>query len=172
MSNAYERWSGEQESREGENTATSVREFDVTDAANAAAVYGATLVLTTYASTGNVPIHNESHPTDSRKKVSSRRVTRVGLALWRLAVYYSIPVNGSSHPGDEDDPLLQPTRFQWGDTTSTEMVDRDADGNPIVNSNLDPFARGAERVFKDDILSATRYEASYSRALAGRMEVV
>lgn len=170
MATATERWSDEQGTREANNASTGVRSFDIINAATEADCYTATLTLTPHANTGYVPVLNETDPRNTARKVNALRVTRVGLGLWRLSVGYAIPVNGGDHPGTDDNPLLNPTKWSWQRSKTIEDVDRDYDGNPIVNSNLVPFANAAQRTFTQRTIEARRYEAVYPAALAEAFE--
>jgi hypothetical protein len=171
MANAYERWSERTGTKSANNSDVGVRVFDITGAATEADCYTADLVLTDLSNpTGKVPVLNEVDPRNSRRKVNSLAVSTVGLNLLRLTVGYAIPVNGDSFDGTDTNPLTEPVRWSWQRSKVIESIDRDKDGNPIVNSNRMPFANGAQRTYTQRILEARRNEATYPAALAEAFE--
>lgn len=170
MANAYERWSERTGSKAANNADIGVRVFDITGATSEADCYTATLVLTDLSNpTGKVPVFNEVDPRNERRRVNSRVVTSAGLNLMRLTVGYAIPPNGlheGDGEGEDANPLALPARWSWSRSKTVETVDRDRLGNPIVNSNGEPFENGAQRTFTNRILEARRFESVYPAALA------
>ena len=164
MANAYERWSDRTGSKAANNADVGVRVFDITDATSEADCYAATLVLSDLGG-ANVPVLNEVDPRNSKRKVNSLAVSQPGWNLYRLAVGYAIPPNGS-FSDTEDNPLTQPTRWSFQRSKTVEQVDRDKDGNAIITSNLVPFANGAQRTYTQRILEARRFESAYDAATA------
>lgn len=162
MANAYEMWSEQNGSKAANDGDLGVRAFQITGATSESDCYTADLILTNLSNlTGKVPVLNEEDPRNTRRKVNSLRVESIGLNLMKLIVGYAIPTNGGSFSGTENNPLTQPVRWSWQRSKTVEPVDRDYDGNPIVNSNRDPFTNSPQRTFTQRILEARRYEATY-----------
>ncbi len=83
---------------------------------------------------------NSVHPDDSEMRVDSVNVGD-GLTLRDVTVNYSRPVNGGTHPTKSSkNPADRPIRYKWSGGEETVSVDRDVNGNPIVNSAGSPFA--------------------------------
>jgi len=158
---ATERWSDRKLVKGIDNAWTATRAFDVINATTDNDVFTATL---TGAASGLVPVINEEHDLQSRLRVSNLAVDPPGFNLRKLTVTYTIPADGSSHGGGEDNPLSQPMRFRWRRTSTQEEVDQDVYGNPILNSARMPFSQPALRQMTNRILECRRYEPYYDLA--------
>lgn len=109
----------------------------------------------------------------SRLRCDRITVTRVGGRLFRVAAHWSIPIRGQDrHNGQatQDDPLREPTIIRWQDIQYTEPVDRDIDGNPILNSARRAFRDSPQRVFNAKRVTMTRNEPSFDISAALNFE--
>jgi len=140
---------------------TADREFQVIQADTETDALAATLV-----SVGTVlPVMNDAHPASTFLLVDSVSVDQaVGFKFWTVKVHYSIPKDGQAHdgPGAQDNPLLEPPRIRWEFGASSEPIDRDINGNPIVNSAGDPFQQPVTRDFTTIFLVYTRNEPFFN----------
>lgn len=81
-----------------------------------------------------IPQVNESHSQNRLLRVSSISPAPMGPTTWTVTVQWSIPMLGSgSHP-DRKHPLQEQPRIQWTDCDTSEPVDHDLFGNPIMNA--------------------------------------
>lgn len=112
---------------------------------------------------------NMQHP-DEAGLILCRQyaIKRVGLRLWRVIAQFESPPPGEDGHGaeEDDDPVSQPPQFQWDDIDYTEPVDRDVNGNAIVNSAKQWFANPTSRNFKAFRLTIAVNEASYNPNIA------
>jgi len=87
----------------------------------------------------------------------------------RLSPIYSIVTadfEGDIGPGDgggdlADSPINMTPKIKWSDTTSTEAIDEDRDGNAIVTENGEPV-EGVTIELPDPVLVVTRNYAFYN----------
>jgi hypothetical protein len=81
-----------------------------------------------------------------------------------VKVHYSIPKDGETHggPGSQDTPLEVQPRIRWEIGSTSEPIDRDIDGNPIVNSAGDPFQSTPSRDYTTIFLTYSRNEPFFS----------
>jgi hypothetical protein len=78
-------------------------------------------------------------------QVKSRNAVRVGPVFWMVIVTYD------GHP----DPLDMRPKLQWSDTSTSEPIDQDVFGYPIVNVNGEPVD-GLTKDIADNVLTITR----------------
>lgn len=80
---------------------------------------------------------NSSHPLNPLLKCNSLPVgTPMGPNLYEVRANYSVPAGGGNHPdgNGNTNPLAAPVEIEWGHTVESVPTERDALGNPIVNS--------------------------------------
>ena len=140
---------------------TAVREFDVTGVDDV-------LAATTAVDDGTglaVPQINDVHPLTSRLVVLEPASNRPGFKFFRMVVRYIEPPQGE-FIGDKDDPLLEPARLRWRFGIEQVEIDRDKDGNPILNSTRDALQKNPTRPEPTAFLSVIRNQPFFSPALA------
>jgi hypothetical protein len=132
-------------------------------------VVGATSELTALSATAlyggaAMPTINSEHSASSLLKCDSVAAEQTGFKFWIVKAHYSIPKDGQDHggPGSQDDPLAVPPRIKWEFGSVSEPIDRDIDGNPIVNSAGDPFQQQPTRDFTTTFLHYTRNEPFFN----------
>lgn len=111
---------------------------------------------------GDEPVkHNSKYPYNELLLCNDRAPQATGLRSYDVTCSYSTtPMGVFPNPGT---PLLDPTYWQWEDCATTEAVDRDAYGNPIVNSAGNPFPLGAaQRRINFLTFYARRNEPAYN----------
>lgn len=111
------------------------------------------------------PKLNDPHPSNPDLKALEVRPDRKGIILWHVLVTYAVPEDGNRHPGknsdDSGDPTRKPTEWDWDDGVEMEEFDRDIEGNPIVNSALDPFSTPAQATTQTLVIVAYRWYTSF-----------
>lgn len=140
---------------------TATREFDVTGVADVFAALTAVDAVTALA----VPQINDVHPFTSRLIVREPASTRPGFKFFRIVVRYVEPEQGE-FVGDKDDPLDQPARLRWRFGIEQVEVDRDRDGNAILNSTRDANQKNPQRPEPTAFLSVIRFQPFFSPALS------
>jgi len=78
-----------------------------------------------------------------------RRANPLGPFLYEVIAEYA----------GKDSPLLEPYDYRWSSATTNEPIDRDADGDMLVNPCGDPYV-GIARPFSDPVWTVSRNEAS------------
>ena len=90
--------------------------------------------------------------------VANRSVETVGPTTYIVTVNYA----GQSAPGNlAASAINEPAIVTWGDTSSTEAIDQDVFGNPIVNVNGESLD-GVSMEISDLTLNATRKFATFN----------
>ena len=94
---------------------------------------------TTVLASGSIPALFALHPNDSGAYVRTRTATEVeklttGGSAWTVAISYS-----DSTEDDEENPLDEPTIYNWGQVKRDIVAERDQANNAVVNSAGDPF---------------------------------
>ena len=84
---------------------------------------------TVLAGTG-VPRIRDLHPTNFAKRVMEVRAEKVSPTFWRVTVRYGSPTRQGV-----DNPLAQPAKYMFSEVTTTEQVDEDINGYPIITPN-------------------------------------
>lgn len=112
-----------------------------------------------------VPHQNDSHPWDVLLLAQQPTVTREGFNLYLVSVDY-VRLGGSGSNPDPNDPLNAPLVYRWEMGNTTESVDRDAAGNPILNSVGEPFDPPPTKNIGTLFLTVTRNEPSYDPGIA------
>jgi hypothetical protein len=95
------------------------------------------------------------HPVDPRMLIDYPDASNVGLNVFDVSAGYKL--TGRT----DDDPLNAPTVFNGDIELVPRMVDRDIDGNPIVNSALAPFEGGAPETHSMLVLRCQRNIPSF-----------
>lgn len=99
---------------------------------------------------------NTAHPDDAGMLVNSIEVAS-GLNLRDVTVRYSVPAAGGKHPNSSaQDPATRPTTYRWASGFETFNVDRDFNGQPIVNSAWQRFDNDPTVTKSHLILEITR----------------
>jgi hypothetical protein len=118
---------------------------------------------------------NDPHPDNPGLNLRARtiavsRVNNSGLFRYRVVFEDPTQSQDGGVQQDPDNPLSAPLRFEWGTATNAEPIDRDTNGNAIVNSAGVAFDQPPQRDYTSDILTITRNVASfdYPRAKAFR----
>lgn len=126
--------------RKGSNGAVIVREVSGVSTANAA-----------QAASGLGK--NSVHPEDQNFICDNWDAQKLSPDFFRLTFSFS-----PKDFGDPNNPLAAPMRIHWDIGLTSEPVDRDVDGNPILNSGFDPFDPPTLADFPELYLNVTRYE--------------
>ena len=102
-----------------------------------------------------VPRVGETHPNDPWLIVGNIAPKRIGHGiLWEITVNYATKsTTGTGGGTGADNPLEEPPRISESYRTTVEPIDTDTDGNPIVNSALEPFDPPLSEEVVDRILT-------------------
>lgn len=103
-----------------------------------------------------LPAMYEEYPDDAWRYVASRRSRRTGPLRCQVTVNYD----------SEPDPLSQYPEYSWDFGSSSEPIDHDYSGNPILNSAGESFDPPIMTDVYDLTLRYRRNEASYSAPVA------
>lgn len=85
-----------------------------------------------------LPKTNDKHPTNGYFRVDNCSLSRVSVNTWSASVHYKTPEQTESE--DEVSPLNVPADVSFSSITTTEKIDSDINGTPLVNSAGDPFS--------------------------------
>ena len=85
-----------------------------------------------------VPVKGQSYPGDFFLQVTTRPVKQLTDFLFEVTVNYSIS-EGDDGSGDDDDPLTIPVKITYNTVLYQEMMDADAEDNPVDTENAEPF---------------------------------
>ena len=85
-------------------------------------------------------------------------VTKVGPIMSIVAIDYSGEVGPA---GPDDNPLNKPVEYEWGQATSTEAIDSDARGRPIVTANGEQIS-GMTKEISDSVLTMKKNFAVFT----------
>lgn len=109
-----------------------------------------------------MPSENQSFPLDARLIAGTPEVTILtpGTLFEARVEYTAINVGIGGVPN----PLDEPLEVEWIDGNSVEAVDRDADGNPLLNTAHDTL-QGVRDVGETD-LRVSRWESLFDVQLA------
>jgi len=105
---------------------------------------------------GAIPQLWDEHPNDSWMYVQSISCHWLAAHFWEVTVNYS----------RTEEPLCQPMKIEWTFATSTEPIDRDADGEAITNSAGVTFDQPLSEEIDDQILRITRNEETFDANFA------
>jgi hypothetical protein len=87
-----------------------------------------------------------------------RSVSKVGPIFSIVACEYE----GETGPaGPDDNPLNKPVEYEWGQATSTEPIDSDANGRPIVTANGEQIV-GLTKEISDSVLTMRKNFAVFT----------
>ncbi len=119
------------------------------------------------------PKYNDPLPEQPSLLANQIRPDRQGTGFWHIYVTYAIPADGNKHPGkngagDNGDPTLLPTEWDWEDSLETEPVDRDYKGQPITNSARDPLSTPATNTFSFLVLIAYKWYRGFPLNLSNQ----
>ena len=110
---------------------------------------------------GGVPQQNDAHPLNAAMLCEGPSIRQaLSPTTYLVSCTYSIPPDGDHH-FDDDDPLSQPMRLHWTDGSTSEAIDRDIDGNPIVDSARDGFDPPLMEQFSTLFVAVSRYQPYY-----------
>jgi len=106
-----------------------------------------------------VPDIGDAHPGDATAK--AYRVDPQGTAS-SLAWYVYVDYRRPTHKTKAEDPLDDPVQIEWGFRTVSAVLEKDRNGNGILNSAGEPF----DPPLEDDVhiltLTVTRNEPTFS----------
>ena len=152
-----ENWSGRSYSQ---RTMTARREFTVSGVVDDLQAISAVPELA----------RNVSFPQDARLLSEGAEVTRwEGPRFAVVTADFSIPQSGSGsehEPPPETNKLDEPPRISWQQSESSEPVDKDADGYPILYSNWQPVDPPVSRIACNERFTVKVWESTYDRAKA------
>ena len=148
------RWSPDSYSR-GLDAESAVAEWE------AAISTGTTVSTEAVQSSSNIPIRiNDPHPDFPGRKFRCERISiqRPGFKMFRLRADFSVPEDQKKHSGTltSDDPMQNPAVFHWTSTIQALPIDREFDGNPIVNSSFEPADPNPTREVESIVLQVKR----------------
>jgi hypothetical protein len=89
-----------------------------------------------------------------------RSISKAGPVLSIVACEYEGEVGPA---GSEDTPLNKAVEYEWGATSTTEPIDIDARGRPIVTANGEQI-NGITRTINDSVLSFKKNFETFSNA--------
>lgn len=102
-----------------------------------------------------LPLTDSSYPGLSDMRLRKKDFQRIGPTYWMCICTYE---------GTSVDPTQEPPIIEWSDASSSEAIDEDWDGNPIVNVNGEPL-EGVTMDVADLVLSVKRNFRVFSPAL-------
>jgi hypothetical protein len=113
-----------------------------------------------------IPRLNDPHPKDSFRRAEQPKTSRKNNnpLLWQVVVDYAQASKSDSSSRSTDNPLDAPAVIEWDFVSSMEEIDRDIDGNPIVNSARQRFDPMPQEEFLYPVLRITRNEATDNAA--------
>ncbi|HUX15948.1 MAG TPA: hypothetical protein VMW52_05710, partial [Phycisphaerae bacterium] len=76
--------------------------------------------------------------------------------------FFNVRIDYGTVPKYQDPVLDMPAQISWDDATSTEPVDEDADGKPMVNPVDEPYDPPMTEEFSDSVLRIVRNEAAFT----------
>lgn len=93
---------------------------------------------------------------------------RLGPDVYEVIAGYNLesPAGFANDPTGEQGPLGRPSDIRWDFVTSSEQIDEDVDGKPIVNAAGERFDPPPAAEYADPRLTVTRYERDFSAATA------
>jgi len=109
-----------------------------------------------------IPRAGEAHPKDAWLRAEYPVIRAKAPWYFEVSIHYAVP--GAS---EFDNPLNAPPDRRWGWAVSTEPVDMDLDGKPIVNAAGDAFKdpQPTQDVY-DPLYTITRNEGVFGPAVA------
>ena len=107
---------------------------------------------------GGVPRLGQRHPNLAGLYVTDRNATPEGPSLYEVAVTYG-PREDAAGGAAGEDLTINEAQVQWGWEESTEAVDADFKGLPILNSAGEPFDPPLSKTVRDRVCTIRRYEA-------------
>lgn len=110
-----------------------------------------------------VPRVGQTHPDDPWMLVSNVKANAIGPTYWEVLVSYKSPSGGGSL---SQNPLDQPPDLDWESANTSEAIDVDANGKPIVNVNFESPEHPIEKDHADPVLVIKRNQASYTAQTA------
>lgn len=108
----------------------------------------------------NLPYTQFDPNGDSRLLVQSINIRPQGFRLWIVTANFAVPVNGTF----DDDAQPVKIKYQWNPIVHSVEVDRDINGNPLLNSGNEPYRVSVER--QSIQLTVVRRESSFSNVQA------
>ena len=147
--NVKERWSGingqiEQTNIEGAQRGVAARAYTV--------LFDAAPAIYDVIDAAGIPDIGEQHPDANWIACRRKRAVPLGPFLYDVVCDYA----------GQDSPLIAPAQISWQEASSTELVDRDSDGNALVNGAGEPYQVSVP--ISDLVAVITRNEAAYPYA--------
>jgi hypothetical protein len=93
----------------------------------------------------------------------SVKLTQVSPIMWLADAMYS----GEVGQDPTDNPLNKPTSVSWSDTSTMEEIDRDYNGEPLVNANGE-LIRGVKVELVDDVVTLKKNFATFNPYIRGQ----
>lgn len=85
-----------------------------------------------------IPQRNDKHPRRQEFLCNNRNASQVGPVTWTVTATFSEPENGTEHP-DTQNPLNEKCDMNVRTGTTSDIIDSDYAGNPLINSARDPY---------------------------------
>lgn len=110
----------------------------------------------------NLPAAGSLYPGTTNVYVKTAKPKRISLILWTVTITYE---GETSRNGVDESPLLTPAVVDWSDVEIEAEIDEDFDGNPILNTALEPV-EGITAVFCDQVATIRKNVATYNSYVA------
>jgi len=103
-----------------------------------------------------IPRVYDGHPADAAKRCTSVNARALGPRFFEVVAEFKAKRGGGT-PGEEpDDPRARRPEFRWATVSSSEPVDEDSAGDPIMNTAQQPLDPPLVLDFNDLALSVIR----------------
>ena len=118
-----------------------------------------------------LPVVYEPHPTDPQsfaKSATCRPDSGSAGKTWIVTVTYDnkVELDQGGDGAPETDPTLRAPKVSWSGAKFSKRVNKDRDGNAVLNSARQPFDPPPERDMSRRVLTITRIEADYDDSVA------
>lgn len=106
-----------------------------------------------------IPQKGEAHPAVAGFVAQKPEADAIGPHFYRVIVRYSEARGGGTAEAEPENPLARRAGISWDLETTTEPIESDIEGKPIMNSAGEPFDPPIEMPFSIPILRIARNEA-------------
>jgi len=124
-----------------------------------AVVDDATDTPLTLAADSNIPQAGDTYPSDASFRAGVPDISKISPYFYNVTVTYG--TSEIDFPTGGDNPLSEPASIDWDDAESVEPVDKDADGEALVNAVDEPFDPAPTHPFNDAVLIIQRNQAAF-----------
>ena len=107
----------------------------------------------------DIPKHGDQHPSGAPAYVTSVDPSQTSPILWVVSIGYTGEASELEMAGESVD-------VEWTDSTSTEPIDRDWDGNPITTVNGEPVDGLTVEIADQIVVIRRRFETINTSAIA------